>query len=79
MELQSTISGEINKNFIGRTLKVLIDRTEGEFYIARSYRDAPEVDGEILIPIGNNKTRSGKFCNVKVYDSDEYDLYAEFV
>ena len=79
MELQSTISSEINKEFIGRTLKVLIDRIEGEYYIARSYRDAPEVDGEILIPIGNSKIKAGKFCNVKVYDSDEYDLYAEFV
>jgi ribosomal protein S12 methylthiotransferase len=79
MELQSTISSEINKDFIGRTIMVLIDRIEGEYYIARSYREAPEVDGEILIPIGNSKIKAGKFCNVKVYDSDEYDLYAEFV
>lgn len=77
MELQSRISGEINKDFIGKTLKVLIDRIEGDFYIGRSYRDAPEVDGEILIPVGNNKIKAGKFCNVKVYDSDEYDLYAD--
>jgi len=79
MELQSTISGEINKDFIGKTLKVLVDRIEGEYYVARSYRDAPEVDGEILIPVGKNKIKTGKFCNVKVNDSDEYDLYAEII
>ena len=79
MELQSKISGEINNDFNGRTMKVLIDRIEGGYYVARSYRDAPEVDGEILIPIGDHKIKAGKFCNVKVSDSDEYDLYAEFV
>jgi ribosomal protein S12 methylthiotransferase len=78
MEIQSVISAEKNEEFLGRTLEVLVDRKEGEYYIARSYRDAPEVDGEVLISIEGKNIKAGKFCSVKVFDSDEYDLYAEF-
>jgi ribosomal protein S12 methylthiotransferase len=77
MEIQKDISAEINNEFLGKTLKVLIDRIEGDYYIARSYRDAPEVDCEVLIPIKNNNIKLGEFYTVKVYESDEYDLFAE--
>ncbi|MFO7447044.1 MAG: 30S ribosomal protein S12 methylthiotransferase RimO [Ignavibacteriaceae bacterium] len=77
MEIQKDISSEINRNFIGKSLQVLAERVEGDYYIARSYRDAPEVDGEILIPVKQNNLISGNFYNVEVYDSDEYDLYAK--
>jgi ribosomal protein S12 methylthiotransferase len=77
MEIQKIISTEINNEFLGKTLKVLIDRIEGDYFIARSYRDAPEVDCEILIPIKNNNIMIGHFYTVEIYDSDEYDLFAE--
>jgi len=77
MEIQKDISAELNNEFLGKILTVLIDRIEGEYYIARSYRDAPEVDCEVLIPIKNNNIKIGEFYSVEVYDSDEYDLFAE--
>ena len=77
MEIQREISTEKNKELLGRKLKVLIDAIEGDFYIGRSYRDAPEVDGEVLIPVKNGTVSLGNFYDVKVYDSNEYDLFAE--
>lgn len=79
MELQQEISLEINNTFIGKELKILIERIEGEFYIGRSYRDAPEVDGEVLIPIQNGKIIPGSFVNALVYDANEYDLFARII
>lgn len=76
MEIQKEISSEINNGFIGKSLKVLVESEEGGFYVSRSYRDAPEVDGEVLIP-KTEDLRIGNFYNVKVYDSNEYDLFAE--
>ncbi len=76
MELQREISLNKNESFVGKELKVLVEAVEGDFYIGRSYRDAPEVDGEILIHKANTKLKLGEFCSVKVVDFDEYDLYA---
>jgi ribosomal protein S12 methylthiotransferase len=76
MEIQKEISTEINKSFTGKELKVIIENIEGEYYVARSFRDAPEVDGEVLIPVKGNKLKIGNFYSVEVYDSNEYDLYA---
>ncbi|MEJ2103746.1 MAG: 30S ribosomal protein S12 methylthiotransferase RimO [Ignavibacteriaceae bacterium] len=76
MEIQREISTEKNKELLGKELKILIDGIEGDFYIGRSYRDAPEVDGEVLIPINNGTITMGNFYNVQVYDSNEYDLFA---
>jgi ribosomal protein S12 methylthiotransferase len=76
MEIQKDISTEINKSLIGKKLSVLVESSEGDYFVARSYRDAPEVDGEVLIPIKGNKLKTGNFYPVEVYDSNEYDLYA---
>ena len=76
MEIQKEISSEKNLKLIDKKFKVLIDRIEGEYYIGRSYRDAPEVDGEILIKAGVEEPVVGSFVNVIITDSDEYDLYA---
>lgn len=75
MNIQKDISLEKNNSLIGKKLKVLIDRIEGEYFIGRTYRDAPEVDGEVLISIKNNKINIGNFYDVEINDSDEYDLY----
>jgi len=77
MEIQKEISQENNSKFVGKKLKVLVEALEGDFYIGRSYRDAPEVDGEVLIDRQNNKFNIGDFYDVDVYDYNEYDLFAK--
>jgi len=79
MEIQKDISYQKNKSFLGKKLKVLVDSIDGDFYIGRSYRDAPEVDGEILINKKNNKINIGEFYDVLINDFDEYDLYGNLI
>ncbi len=78
MEIQKEISLEKNKSFVGKKLKVLVETREGEYYVGRTYRDAPEVDGEILIPLNDEKIILGKFYTVEVFDYNEYDLFGKF-
>ena len=78
MEIQKDISLNINKSFMGKKIKVLVETKEGEFYVARSYRDAPEVDGEILIPIDNKEISLGTFYTVEIFDYNVYDIYGRF-
>ncbi len=75
MESQSKISLEKNKSFVGKKLKIIIDDIRDNYYIGRSERDAPEVDGEILISKENIEMTLGKFYSVEIYDANEYDLY----
>lgn len=77
MQIQQQISLEINQKKIGQTIKVLIDRQEGEYFVGRSEGDSPEVDGEVLVS-GTNLP-IGDFVSVRVTDADEFDLYAELV
>jgi ribosomal protein S12 methylthiotransferase len=76
MEIQREISAEQNSQLIGSELKILVESIEGDFYVGRSYRDAPEVDGEVLIESNDGKIVPGNFYITEVYDSDEYDLFA---
>ena len=79
MELQKEISLKKNKSFLEEELAVIIDGIEGSFYVGRSYRDAPEVDGEVLIPLNGVGLNPGDFCRVKINDYNEYDLYGKIV
>jgi len=80
MEIQRDISEKKNQEIIGRKLKILVESREGDFYIGRSYRDAPEVDGEVLIDINNGTDLIlGDFYFSEVYDSNEYDLFAKII
>ena len=54
----------------------MVESHEGDFYVGRSYRDAPEVDGEVLIQAADETIQPGNFYITEVYDSDEYDLFA---
>ena len=78
MEVQSQISLEKNQSFVGKTLKVLLESKESEYYVGRSYRDAPEVDGEVLFK-SDKKLKPGNFYDVKITDYDEYDLFGEVI
>jgi ribosomal protein S12 methylthiotransferase len=60
---------------VGQTLKVIIDRKEGEYYVGRTEFDSPEVDPEVLIPVAERRLRCGCFYNVRITDSDDFDLY----
>ena len=79
MELQKEVSLKKNSELKGKKLKVLVEAVEGDFYIGRSYRDAPEVDGEVLIPLKNRNLNIGEFYLSEVYDYNEYDLFADVV
>lgn len=76
MELQAQISEEINAQKVGQILKVIIDREEEDFYVGRTEFDSPDVDGEVLI-VKNKNLEVGNFYQVRITDSDMYDLYGE--
>lgn len=75
MAVQQRISAELTAQKVGQTFKVIIDRIEGDYYIGRTEFDSPEVDPEVLIPLTDGKLRIGEFYQVKVTDSDDFDLY----
>lgn len=77
MELQERISLEINRQRIGKVLKVLVDRKEGGNYVGRSEYDSPEVDNEVIIHAPNDYLRIGDFVQVKISGASEFDLTAE--
>lgn len=79
MDVQQDISLEINQKRLGRTEKVLIDRTEGGYYVGRTQYDSPEVDDEVLISMKDNKIIIGSFVNVKITQADYFDCYGEVI
>jgi ribosomal protein S12 methylthiotransferase len=74
MELQQNISSELNKLLVGRSFKTIIDRREGEFFVGRTEFDSPEVDQEVLIPVEYNLI-PGNFYDIKITETDDFDLY----
>ena len=79
MRIQQGISEELEGEKVGRVFKVIIDRTEGEYYIGRTEFCSPEVDPEVLIPIEGKTLQTGRFYDVRITDSDEFDLFGEVV
>ena len=76
MEIQEPISYKLNQKKVGKTLKTLIDRKEGKYYIGRSEYDSPEVDNEIHCEIPDSSyIRVGDFANVLIQKADSYDLF----
>ena len=74
MALQQKISTLKNKNKVGKTVKVLVDRVDANNYYGRTEQDSPEVDNEVIIPSKEMHLRVGDFYDVKITDSKEYDL-----
>lgn len=79
MDLQQNISFSLNKQKIGQTFKVLVDRKEGGNFIGRTEYDSPEVDNEVIIESHKEYLRIGDFVNVKVNAASEFDLTGEVV
>ena len=76
MAIQSQISWEKNQQMIGKTLRCLIDRKEGNYYIGRSEYDSPDVDNEIRIDAKVHYLRLGDFVDVTIEQAEDFDLYA---
>lgn len=77
MELQESISEEINSQKVGKTLRVLIDRKEGGQFIGRTEHDSPEVDNEVLIDASEHYLRVGDFANILIEKATAFDLYGK--
>lgn len=79
MRIQQNISAELEAEKIGKTLRVVIDRREGDYYVGRTEYCSPEVDPEVLIPVSENSLTIGKFYDVVITDSEEFDLYGSTI
>ncbi len=78
MALQQRISSEVNAEKVGKTMKVIVDREEEEYYIGRTEFDSPEVDPEVLIS-KDKVLHIGDFYSVLITDSESFELYGTVV
>lgn len=78
MAVQQEISTEVEARKVGTTMRVIIDRKEGDWYIGRSEFCSPEVDPEVLVR-ATKRLCTGHIYNVKITGSEEFDLYGEIV
>lgn len=76
MDIQQEISLKKNQQKIGKRMKVLVDRLEGDYFIGRTEFDSPEVDNEVLIR-KNKMIRIGEFYDALITEADYFDLYAK--
>lgn len=71
MELQQGISLQVNQSYVGKTLDVLVEGYDNGISIGRSYRDAPEIDGLVLV---EGKAKVGEIVPVRITGAMAYDL-----
>jgi ribosomal protein S12 methylthiotransferase len=76
MEVQQSISLDLNKRKIGQIFKVMVDRKEGGIFVGRTESDSPEVDNEVIIE-SKDYLRIGDFVNVRIKSASEFDLTGE--
>ncbi len=74
MEVQEAVAEQNNRIFAGKTVKVLIDQIEETTAIGRTEYDAPEVDNECLLSIGDAAVTIGSFCMATITDTTAYEL-----
>ena len=74
MFIQEQIAAAKSEAKVGKTLRVIIDREEGEYYVGRTEADSPEVDCEVLV---KGKLTIGEFYNVKITGFEGMDLFGE--
>jgi len=81
MLIQEQIAAEKSEAKIGKTLRVIIDREEGDYFIGRTEADSPEVDCEVLVKTESVKVKveRGEFYNVKITGYEGVDLYGIIV
>ncbi|MGV8019325.1 MAG: radical SAM protein [Ignavibacteria bacterium] len=78
MDAQREISEENNSNTVGKSIEVLIERKENDYYIGRSYKDAPEIDQEVYVS-SKKGLAPGEFYKVRIFDYEEFDLFGETI
>ena len=75
METQASISQKKLANKVGQILTVLVDGHQGDYAIARSKADAPDIDGKVYLRDGK-LLKPGDFVDVKIESYDQHDLFA---
>ena len=76
LDIQHEISLEKNESYIGKKIKVLVDKTGNSLSIGRTEFDSPEIDNIVHI---ENKIDAGKFVNVKIEKVNEYELIGKII
>ena len=79
MAVQEEITAEIQEEKVGKVLKIVIDREEGDYYVGRTEYDSPEVDLEVLVAVDSCDMEVGQFYNVKIKSAGVYELIGELV
>ncbi|SFD01742.1 30S ribosomal protein S12 methylthiotransferase RimO [Butyrivibrio sp. YAB3001] len=86
MRLQQKIAFENAQNMIGKTVEAVIegritdaDDEDGLSYVARTYKDAPDIDGYLFISGVQRELMTGDYVNVLITGSNEYDLIGEMI
>lgn len=78
MLLQQDISARHNNSFVGRKVKIMVDKQEGDYWIGRTEFDSPEVDNEVIVKNYPGKLVPGDFTEVLITSADMYDLIADY-
>lgn len=76
MRLQQRISAEVQESKVGKEMRIIVDRQEGEWYVGRTEYDSPEVDPEVLVSVADATLEPGMFYNVRIVKAEDFDLYA---
>ena len=76
MEIQAQISWEKNQRLVGKTLKCVIDRKEGNFFVGRTEYDSPDVDNEVWVDAQHHYLKVGDFANLTIIGAQDFDLQA---
>ena len=71
MTLQQKVSRQVQRGFVGQTLRVLVEKQTKTGWQGRSHADAPEIDGMVT---GTDNVRSGEFAEIQITGSTSYDL-----
>jgi ribosomal protein S12 methylthiotransferase len=79
MRVQQNNSAELEADKIGTVQRVIIARREGDYFIGRTAYCSPEVDPEVLIQAEDTPLAIGEFYDVRITDSEEFDLYATVI
>lgn len=80
MAIQQNIAVDVSDSMVDKVMRVVIDRQEGPYYVARTQYDSPEVDPEVLITADEeNPLEIGHFYTVHIDDADVFELYASVI
>ena len=80
MRVQQAISADVQESKVGQTMRVIIDRQEGDYFVGRTEFDSPEVDPEVLIHADEGLALpTGSFQWVRIDSADDFDLYGHCV